>query len=571
SSSLGSGEGDEDRALLLPSHGSTFNLTGDAEYLLPKSASHHSANNSRSSRSAGYASGSSRSSGGKGKKTKRSSGQQRQHDYVREQSSSSVGSGSPAKYSVGNVEQLGEEQPRLTFPHPFRAELQKHRWFQSIREKLPPTQQIEERTTETGMVIYSALLAYTLLVTVGPLMLHFRDPQEWCPYYWPEGKTPGFSLGIDQLQQPRQQQQEKSDDDPQQRRRRLTSNGVEILPKDAKRVEMDLLRRTSKDIHNNPSDTDDGLSTKYDNIEYDDHPCRVSRIPVLFYLTLEECDLSRRMAASVLLGGFIGYERRASDRPAGIRTMALVSLGPCFFTISSQLAFRDSPMSWDSSRVTAAIPSGVGFLGAGLIWKGSLNDGSGEVHQVQALPQRRASGSRLQWAPEPGVHCTLCQHILDKGFDYDDEDDDEFEEATEEESVYDIDGKERLPANKGDERNQDPNYEMHQMGLSVNDTTTLNRNVVQYGSTVVEGNTVAQLLEGELRRHMKRMSRLDGGSDRSNEEPPFWAWLTNLLPGKGTQQPYSPYQEVMRDREVMRLMKKKKSMSKMSSRPSFCT
>ena len=91
------------------------------------------------------------------------------------------------------------------------------------------------------------------------------------------------------------------------------------------------------------------------------------------------------MAASVLLGGFIGYERRASDRPAGIRTMALVSLGSCFFTISSQLAFPDSPMTWDSSRVTAAIPSGVGFLGAGLIWKGSLNDGSGEVHQVHGI------------------------------------------------------------------------------------------------------------------------------------------------------------------------------------------
>lgn len=66
--------------------------------------------------------------------------------------------------------------------------------------------------------------------------------------------------------------------------------------------------------------------------------------------------------------------------------MALVSLGSCFFTISSQLAFRDSPMSWDSSRVTAAIPSGVGFLGAGLIWKGSLSDGSGsEVHQVHGI------------------------------------------------------------------------------------------------------------------------------------------------------------------------------------------
>ena len=70
------------------------------------------------------------------------------------------------------------------------------------------------------------------------------------------------------------------------------------------------------------------------------------------------------------MGFAIGYERRISDRPAGIRTMGLVSLGSCFFTIGSIAAFRSSTMGWDASRVSAAIPSGVGFLGAGLIWKG---------------------------------------------------------------------------------------------------------------------------------------------------------------------------------------------------------
>ncbi|GMH51278.1 hypothetical protein TL16_g00975 [Triparma laevis f. inornata] len=42
-------------------------------------------------------------------------------------------------------------------------------------------------------------------------------------------------------------------------------------------------------------------------------------------------------------------------------------------------------MSWDASRVAAAIPSGVGFLGAGLIWKGSVGTGDNEVHQVHGL------------------------------------------------------------------------------------------------------------------------------------------------------------------------------------------
>jgi len=66
---------------------------------------------------------------------------------------------------------------------------------------------------------------------------------------------------------------------------------------------------------------------------------------------------------AVFLGALIGYERRESDRPAGIRTMSLVSLGSALFTINSTFGFVSGPMGWDASRVSAAIPSGVGFLG----------------------------------------------------------------------------------------------------------------------------------------------------------------------------------------------------------------
>lgn len=40
-------------------------------------------------------------------------------------------------------------------------------------------------------------------------------------------------------------------------------------------------------------------------------------------------------------------------------TMALVSLGSALFTINSTFGFLNGPMSWDSSRVSAAIPSGM--------------------------------------------------------------------------------------------------------------------------------------------------------------------------------------------------------------------
>ena len=66
--------------------------------------------------------------------------------------------------------------------------------------------------------------------------------------------------------------------------------------------------------------------------------------------------------------------------------MALVCLGSCVFTIDSMWAFIDGPMAWDASRVSAAIPSGVGFLGAATIWKGTASKQDGQEKQ-QAAPE----------------------------------------------------------------------------------------------------------------------------------------------------------------------------------------
>jgi len=128
------------------------------------------------------------------------------------------------------------------------------------------------------------------------------------------------------------------------------------------------------------------LTKTYTNPDYNPYRyCQWERRWVLLGLSRIECDLARRLLMSVLLGGTIGWERRDSDRPAGIRTMSLVSLGSCLFTITSMFSFMSGPMNWDASRVAAAIPSGVGFLGAGLIWKGSVGNGDEEVHQVHGL------------------------------------------------------------------------------------------------------------------------------------------------------------------------------------------
>jgi putative Mg2+ transporter-C (MgtC) family protein len=140
----------------------------------------------------------------------------------------------------------------------------------------------------------------------------------------------------------------------------------------------------------------------FSNPVYNDNPCRGVRYPFLLFLTMEECDFGRRLVVAVLAGGVIGWERRQSDRPAGIRTMALVSLGSCLFTICSSFAFMDGPMSWDASRVSAAIPSGVGFLGAGLIFKEQKKDEHGEdSHTVRGL----TTAASLWLSAAVGIAC----------------------------------------------------------------------------------------------------------------------------------------------------------------------
>jgi len=119
------------------------------------------------------------------------------------------------------------------------------------------------------------------------------------------------------------------------------------------------------------------------NTLYKYNPCRSQRYRILLGLTVEECEFGRRLVWAVVMGTLIGWERKQADRPAGIRTMALVALGSCLFSICSAFAFLSGPMSWDASRISAAIPSGVGFLGSALIFK--HKDDNTNIHEVHGL------------------------------------------------------------------------------------------------------------------------------------------------------------------------------------------
>ncbi|KNC84891.1 hypothetical protein SARC_02899 [Sphaeroforma arctica JP610] len=110
-------------------------------------------------------------------------------------------------------------------------------------------------------------------------------------------------------------------------------------------------------------------SKVYSNPDYDTDVCLDIRYTQLMGLSLRECDLGRRLLASIFAGWCIGYERASPERVTGLRTMSLVSLGACCYTLCSMFVTVTGPMKTDASRVAAALPSAVGFLGAGMIYK----------------------------------------------------------------------------------------------------------------------------------------------------------------------------------------------------------
>jgi putative Mg2+ transporter-C (MgtC) family protein len=78
-------------------------------------------------------------------------------------------------------------------------------------------------------------------------------------------------------------------------------------------------------------------------------------------MSLEEDIL--KILLAVLAGGLIGAEREYRDKAAGFRTLIFICIGATMFTILS-LKLGEGV---DPARIAAAIVSGVGFLGAGVI------------------------------------------------------------------------------------------------------------------------------------------------------------------------------------------------------------
>jgi putative Mg2+ transporter-C (MgtC) family protein len=73
------------------------------------------------------------------------------------------------------------------------------------------------------------------------------------------------------------------------------------------------------------------------------------------------------MVMSVICGGIIGFEREYKNKSTGFRTIVLITLGSTIFTIVS----RHGPGADD--RIAANIITGIGFIGAGVIFKDKMS------------------------------------------------------------------------------------------------------------------------------------------------------------------------------------------------------
>lgn len=87
-------------------------------------------------------------------------------------------------------------------------------------------------------------------------------------------------------------------------------------------------------------------------------------------------DVGGRLLVAAVLGAVIGLERELDDHPAGMRTFMTVSIGAALFGLISTVGFDEfervrssTNLGIDVERVASQVVVGIGFLGAGLIFR----------------------------------------------------------------------------------------------------------------------------------------------------------------------------------------------------------
>jgi putative Mg2+ transporter-C (MgtC) family protein len=75
-----------------------------------------------------------------------------------------------------------------------------------------------------------------------------------------------------------------------------------------------------------------------------------------------------QVSVAFIIGAIIGLEREFRSKPAGFRTMIIICVGSCLYTILSKESNTTSP-----DRIASNIVTGIGFIGAGVIFKEGIS------------------------------------------------------------------------------------------------------------------------------------------------------------------------------------------------------
>jgi putative Mg2+ transporter-C (MgtC) family protein len=84
-------------------------------------------------------------------------------------------------------------------------------------------------------------------------------------------------------------------------------------------------------------------------------------------------DFILRILLSIFCGFCLGLERKIRKHPVGIRTLVFLSLSSCLLGITSITMAKNEIMTGDTTRIAAGVVTGVGFLGAGVIFRQGFN------------------------------------------------------------------------------------------------------------------------------------------------------------------------------------------------------
>jgi putative Mg2+ transporter-C (MgtC) family protein len=121
------------------------------------------------------------------------------------------------------------------------------------------------------------------------------------------------------------------------------------------------------------------------------------------------------LLAALVLSTAIGLERQLKNKSAGMRTHTLVGVGAALFMVISKYGFSDvvqeGLVTLDPSRVAAQIVSGIGFIGAGLVFvrRTTVHGLTTAASVWMTAAIGTACGAGLVW---PAVFAAGCQLVI---------------------------------------------------------------------------------------------------------------------------------------------------------------